>query len=234
MKKFLIFIFTFVLFFSLIQSQSIKKITPKKPFKLLTKYYVKVLCMNKWKNGSISNSAMVVLKKMSSTGPVINDAKVVVNNKLLTFNSSINEYMGNIGNVNPGNAIYLKIKFKNGDVINGKVLAKYFIKIIHPTKFQDFKKTDTIRVAWRFSDGGIYPIVLTILKGSTQLYTLSVPGGLTHSLVLSALALPISAGDVIDISVISPWVSVFNFSGPYAAGSKGDFFSRATVSVKII
>jgi hypothetical protein len=234
MKKLVVAICVVLLLSVSIQGQ----VQTLKPQKLTTKalllhrLWVKVLCMNKWNDNTVANSAMVVLKEKNQSGAVISDAKVVVNGRLLAFNAGIQTYMGNIGLLRKGQKVPIKIKTKDGRKVTGWVKATYFVKIVAPSPFTPFLHTAPIPVHWKFNDGATYLIVFKILRGETQLFSTDVNGSV-YTINLGALGFKVNPPEVLRSRVISPWTEDYVLTGPVAVGSKAQFFTSATVSIKI-
>lgn len=199
---------------------------------LLNKIWIKVLCMNKWIDGRVYNTSLVNLRENSQTGSVIRDAKVMVNGSMLTFNSGIQEYSGNIGALSPGQKIQIKISTPDGRIISGYVKAAYFVSITKPTPFASSLPDKPIPVKWRFSNSLVYQVVFKILKNESPLFSTDINGS-SYFINLGGIRLPVLSGDTIKAQVISPWSDVHHFLGPIAPGSKGQFFTSAAVSIRI-
>jgi hypothetical protein len=238
MKKYVGIISIFLLVGIFLQSQTLQTKPPTKKLVMLSKIYVKVLCMNKWDDGRVTNTAMVVLREGNQSGPVINNASVMVNGRTLSFNTSINEYMGNIGTLTQGQKVPISIKTRDKRNISGYVQASYFVRITSPRPFVPLPILSlrpvkgSITVKWIFSNGGIYLVVFKILRGETQLFSTDVNGS-SYTINLKALGLKVLPTDGIKARVISPWTDNFHFVGLVAPGSKGQFFTSATVSIRL-
>jgi hypothetical protein len=215
-----------------LQSQTLKTKPVEKRLTLVGKIWVKVLCMNKWDDGNVTNTAMVVVKERNQSGPVINNARVEVNGRLLTYNAGISEYKGNIGNITTGQKVPFVINTKDGRKVTGYVEASYFVIITTPKPLAQFSLLDPIPVKWKFSNNRTYLVVFKILQGESELFSTDVNGS---SYIIrqrgSGLKRPLS--NVIRARVISPWTDRYHFDGAFAAGSKGQFFTSATISIRI-
>jgi hypothetical protein len=174
---------------------------------------------------------MVVLRERNQSGSVLNNAKVTVNGQMLSFNSSINEYKGNIGSLSQGQKVPVKIKTREGREISGHVQATYFVTISSPKPFTQFSIFMPIPIKWKFSNGNIYQIVFKILRGETQLFSTDVNGS-SYTINPKAPRPNIPFIDFNRARVISPWTERYHFIGPFASGSKGQFFTSATVSIR--
>lgn len=237
MKKYAGIICILLLMGIVLQSQTLKTKPATKDLTLLSKIWVKVLCMNKWDDGKVNNIAMVVLKENNQSGPAINNAEVMVNGHKLRFNSSISEYEGNIGSLYQGQKVPFKITTKRKTEISGYVQASYFVTIISPKPFAQFPVVspepvkDSITVKWKFSNNMVYLVVFKILRGETQLFSTDVNGS-SYTINLKTLGLKVPPGDVIRARVISPWTEKYHFIGPIDPRSKGQFVTSATVSIR--
>lgn len=218
-----------------LQAQMVKK-KPAVPGRLLlAKLYAKVLVMNKWENGVAVNSAIVTLKNGSSAGSPINKAVVMVNGQRLSFNMSIREYSGNIGRVTPGQKVPFSIKTTDKRELSGHVVASFFVFIVSPKPNTLFSASKPIKVDWKFNPGATHLVVFKILRGSTQMFSTDVNGN-SYTINLAgprALRLPGLLPSEIKAQVISPWTQKYKMIGPYAAGSKGQFFASATVTIRL-
>lgn len=238
MKKYAGIISIFLLVGIFLQSHTLQTKPPARKFVKLSNIWVKVLCMNKWDDGRVTNTAMVVLREGNQSGPVINNASVTVNGRTLSFNTSINEYTGNIGTLTQGQKVPVSIKAMDGRKIAGYVQATYFVRITSPKPFAQFPILSprpvkgSITVKWIFSNGGIYLVVFKVLRGETQLFSTDVNGS-SYTIKLKALGLKILPTGGIKARVISPWTEIFHFGGSFAPGSKGQFFTSATVSIRL-
>ena len=239
MKKYIGIICILLLVGIVLQSQTLKTKPTAKDLTLLSKIWVKVLCKNEWNDGRVNNTAMVILKENNQSGPVINNAAVRVNGQILSFNNSISEYVGNIGSLSQGQKVPIKINIGRKTEISGYVQASYFVTITSPKPYAQFpvlglesSVKDSITVKWKFSNNMIYLVVFKILRGETQLFSTDVNGS-SYSINLKALGLKILPTGDIRARVISPWTDKFNFVGPVAPGSRGQFYTSATVSIRL-
>ena len=237
MKKYTGIICVLLLVGIVLQSQTLKTKPATKDLTLLSKIWVKVLCMNKWNDGRVNNTAMVVLKENNQSGRVINNAVVTVNGQMLSFDSSISSYNGNIGSLSQGQKVPIKITTGRKPEISGYVQASYFVTITSPKPFVQFPVPgpkpvkDSVTVKWKFSNNMVYLVVFKILRGETQLFSTDVNGS-SFTINFKTLGLKVPPGDVIRARVISPWTEKYNIVGPIAPGSKGQFFTSATVSIR--
>lgn len=232
MRKFAAIAWIFLLFGCLVYSQTLELKPSTKRLIIAKKIWVKALCMNKWIDNNVTNSAMVVLKENNQSGQVINDAKVMVNGQMLSFNGSIQEYMGNIGSLSQGQKVGINIKTRDGREVSGYVQVSSFVSISTPTPFAVFSIPSPIPVKWKFSNRKIYQIVFKILKGEIQLFSTDVNGS-AYIINLKALGLKVLPGELIRARVISPWSENYHFTGPIATGCKGHFFTSATVTIRV-
>jgi hypothetical protein len=238
MKKYTSIICILLLVGIVLQSQTLKTKPAAKDLTMLSKIWVKVLCINEWNDGKVNNKAMVVLKENNQTGPAINNAVVTVNGQMLSFDSSISSYMGNIGSLSQGQKVPIKINIGRKTEISGYVQASYFVTITSPKPYAQFpvlghepSVKDSVTVKWKFSNNRVYLVVFKILRGETQLFSTDVNGS-SYTINFKTLGLRIPPSDVIRARVISPWTEKYNFIGPIAPGSKGQFFTSATVSIR--
>lgn len=235
MKKITAVICIVLLTAVLMQAQAVKRKPAVSGIAILTKLYVKVLVMHKWENGRAANSAIVTLKEGSFSGAAINNAVVTVNGRGLTFNNSIREYSGNIGRVTPGQKVQFSVKTKDKREVSGHVVASYFVSIVKPLPNTLFSASKPIKVEWKFNPGATHLVVFKILRGNTQMFSTDVSGNsYTINLVgPGALRLPRVLPAEINARVISPWDENYKLTGPYAMGSKGQFFASATVKIRL-
>lgn len=183
----------------------------------------------------VSNQAIVTLKERNSTGTPITGALVTVNGRTLSFNNSIREYLGNIGNITPGQKVPFSIKTKDKRQLSGYVVASYFVAIVKPRPNTLFAANKPIKVDWKFNPGATHLVVFKILRGNTQMFSTDVNGN-SYTINLMAPAMGRLSRLVpaeINAKVISPWTEKYKITGTYAPGSKGQFFSSATVTIRL-
>ncbi len=217
------------------QGQMVKPKPGVRGLTLLPKIFIKVLVMNKWNNGMAVNSAIVSLKNGSSGGTAINNAVVMVNGRSLSFIASIQEYSGSIGSVTPGQKVQFNVKTKDKRELSGYVVASYFVSIVNPRPNTTFNMAKPIKVDWKFNPGATYLVVFKILKGETQLFSTDVNGN-SYTINLAGpggIRLPGLIPSEINARVISPWTEKYKIIGTYAAGSKGQFFASANVTIRL-
>ena len=207
--------------------------------RLVVRPWVKTLLMHNWSNGVTGFSAMVVVKRGSSAGPVIRNARVEVNGVMLPFTASTQSYFRGIGTVSPGNKVSVRVRTRTGEVVKGWVRCGPAARITRPPAGATVSVGGRLRphlrrrlVEWAFSDGNTYLVVFKILKSQTELFSTDVNGS-RYFLNLAAMGVSVVPGDVIEARVISPWSDIHEYVGA-ASGSEGHYFSSAWVPLRVI
>jgi hypothetical protein len=188
-------------------------------------------CHNSWTNGRVENFANVELRDGTSFGSVLFDATVEVNGQKLAFDDDTQTYKGSIGQVEQWQEIPIRIQTRDNRKVRGHVVVVFMVRFIEQQPFATVPLGKMLPVAWEYSEGSMHTVDLEIHTDEGEPVGLEVRGNHT-SLNLERLGLKINRGERINLRVLPPWTSNYEFSGNLTRRSKAHFITSATLTLR--
>ena len=190
-------------------------------------------CHNEWTNGNVENFAQVELRDETSFGPVLLDATVEVNGQRLAFDDDTQTYKGAIGKVEQWQEIPIRIQTRDNRKVLGHVVVVFMVQFTDPKVWATVPSSQVLPVSWKYSEGSMHTVDLEIFGNEEEPVGIEVRGNHT-SLNLESLGLSIVKGESINLRVLPPWTSNFEFSGNLTRRSKAYFITSATLTVRLV
>lgn len=188
-------------------------------------------CHNSWINGRIENFAHVELRDGTSFGSVLFDATVEVNGHRLPFDNDSQTYKGSIGQVEQWQEIPILIQTQDKRKVRGHVVVVFMVRFTKPQPFATVPLSKMLPVAWEYSESSMHTVDLEIHTDEGEPVGLEVRGN-HASLNLKRLGLKINRGERINLRVLPPWTSNYEFSGNLTRRSKAHFITSATLTLR--
>ena len=141
------------------------------------KVHVFALVASVQENGDRKISTRIDLKKNNANGPIISNAVVKVNNKIIPYNNTWNGYLDELGTTVPV-SVPIHITLASGNTIRGRIIAKSYVRITSPKSYDVISTQASRRVMWRFRDGRVYNSTFFLYKEPNLLHTQSIGGAL--------------------------------------------------------
>ncbi len=190
-------------------------------------------CYNSWTNGRVENFAHVELRDGTSFGPVLFDATVEVNGQKLAFDDDTQTYKGDIGKMEQWQEIPIRIQTRDSRKVQGHVGVVFMVQFTKPQPFATVPLDKTLPVTWEYSEGSMHTVDLEIHRGEGEPVGLEVRGN--HMTVnFNKLGIEIKRGESLQLRVLPPWTSNFEFSGNLTRRSKVYFITSASLTVRLV
>jgi len=156
-----------------------------------------------------------------------------VNDQKLAFDDDTQTYKGDIGKVEQWQEIPIRIQTQDSRKVQGHVGVVFMVQFTKPQPFATVPLSKTLPVAWEYSEGSMHTVALEIISDEEEPVGIEVRGN--HTTVdFNKLGIEIKRGESLQLRVLPPWTSNYEFSGNLTRRSKAHFITSATLTVRLV
>jgi hypothetical protein len=151
----------------------------------------------------------------------------------LVFDERTHTYKGDIGKVEQWQEIPILIVTKDNRKIRGYVKVVFMVRFAEPKPSATVPASGKFPVSWQYSEGSMHTVDLEIFSDEGESVGIEVRGNHT-SIDLNRLGVTLKGRNSLNLRVLPPWTSNFEFSGNLTRTSKVYFITSATLTVQVV